>query len=275
MKRISVVNMKGGVSKTTLAVNIADCLCERHQQRVILIDIDPQFNATQCLIAGEDYAAMVAGGTSTIVDVFDNMPRPSAGTVSGLSVIPPKRNIDIKPTKLKENLFILPGNLQLFRLEMSPGEGREFLLTHYLDSIEGSYDYAIIDTPPTPSVWMSTALIASQYYLVPCKPEPLSGTGIDLLRVVVDTKKENYALKIKCAGLVLTMAQQHTKAYKETVEFIDSNPYWRNYRFKYELPLRTEIAYLQGSQTTILSSKSPELKTAITRITGELIERIS
>ena len=174
---------------------------------------------------------------------------------------------------MKDGLFILPGNLQLYRLEMTPGEGREYRLKRYLELVSDSYDYAIIDTPPTPSVWMSTALIASQYYLVPCKPEPLSGTGIDLLRAVVDNKKDNYGLTLKCAGLVLTMTEPNTRAYKETTSMIEKNQNWKDLRFTYELPKRTEIAYLQGSQGTILDSQQVELKIAIVRITGELIKR--
>src|SRR5437762_10980773 len=55
MITISVVNMKGGVAKTTLAVNLADCLVRRHEKKVLVVDVDPQFNASQCLLSGERY----------------------------------------------------------------------------------------------------------------------------------------------------------------------------------------------------------------------------
>jgi len=275
MKVISFVNMKGGVAKTTLAVNVAYCLSEHKHEKVILIDIDPQFNATQCLIAPESYKQMLDNDLSTIIDVFDYLPKAKASTVSGTRIEEPAKLEDIHPTRLTDNLYLLPGNIQLFRLEMSPGEGREYRLKRYLETISKEYNFAIIDTPPTPSVWMSTALIASDYYVVPCKPEPLSATGIDLLRMVVEHKKENYGLSIKCAGLVLTITEQHTKAYREAVDFIDKDPFWNSYRFKYELPKRTEIAFLQGTQQTIFQSKDYGVAMDIVRITDELLERIN
>jgi len=271
---ISFVNLKGGVAKTTLAVNVADCLSRRKNKKVLLVDIDPQFNATQCLITPEKYKELLENDLSTIIDVFDYASKAKASTVSGMKIEEPAKLDDIHPIELTDKLHLLPGNIQLFRLEMSPGEGREYRLKRYLDTISQNYDFAIIDTPPTPSVWMSTALIASDYYVVPCKPEPLSSTGIDLLRMVVQHKQVNYGLGIKCVGLVLTMAEQHTIAYREAIEFIDQDPFWKGYRFKHELPKRTKIALLQGSQETILQSSGYEEKTSIVRITEELLERI-
>ena len=70
MSVISVVNMKGGVAKTTLAINLADVLVRREDCAVLLIDLDPQFNATQALFSPEDYVARRQAGGHTIVDVF-------------------------------------------------------------------------------------------------------------------------------------------------------------------------------------------------------------
>lgn len=71
MKVISLINMKGGVAKTTLAVNIADYLFRRHGKNVLLIDVDPQFNATQCLMSPEEYIKYINQGKDTIVNLFD------------------------------------------------------------------------------------------------------------------------------------------------------------------------------------------------------------
>lgn len=67
---ISFVNMKGGVGKTTLSVNVADFLVKRHSKKVLFIDMDPQFNATQCLIKGSDYMEYIQEGGTTVVDIF-------------------------------------------------------------------------------------------------------------------------------------------------------------------------------------------------------------
>ncbi len=276
MIAISVVNMKGGVSKTTLSVNIADCLVRRHELRTLVIDIDPQFNATQCLISGAKYVQGLKDGRNTVLDIFDDRARPIATSV-GESSLKEAQSLDqIKPWSVRGNLHLMPGNLELYRLEMAPGQGREHRLKRFVDILRknADFDLVIIDTPPTPSVWMSSALIASEYYLVPVKPEPLSATGIDLLRTVVGKIQENYNLQIKCAGVVLTISEEHTRVFKRTIKFIDTNRFWRGQRFRYTLPKRTKIALLQETQKFILDINDSYLKTCISGITKEFLTRI-
>ena len=83
MKTISFVNMKGGVGKTTLALNVADCLARTYDKKVAVIDADPQFNATQCLFTGDEYIALLKKKADTILTVFDNDIRPIASAVEG------------------------------------------------------------------------------------------------------------------------------------------------------------------------------------------------
>ena len=235
MKVITFVNMKGGVAKTTLAVNIADCLVRRHELSVLVIDTDPQFNATQCLISGEDYVKKCKKGCHTVINIYDDSHRPVVGSVQGATTQSPVKLEDIEPWNIKDGFDIIPGNLELFRLDMGGGQGREARLKRYIEQLQLYYDYGvvIIDTPPTPSAWMASALIASDYYLIPVKPEPLSATGIDLLRAVVNRVKENNALNIECAGVVLTMAEETHRVYKNTVRFIDNNKFWKGKRYRF------------------------------------------
>ncbi len=276
MKVISFVNMKGGVAKTTLAVNVADCLVRRHGARVLIADLDPQFNATQTLISGSDYIRRLQAGEHTIVQVFDDLSRPMASTVDGATTRPPSRIEDIQPWEVRERLHLLAGHLELHRLEMGGGQGRENRLRRYVDAIRqrGDYDYVIIDTPPTPSAWMSSALIASEHYVVPVKPEPLSTTGIDLLRAVVARVQENYALTLSCAGVVLTLAEQQTVVFRQTLEFLDNNPFWKGRRFRNVLPKRTAVARMQGEQRLILEADDAELSLAVSGIANELLEAL-
>lgn len=276
MKAISFINMKGGVAKTTLAVNVADCLARRHQSKILIVDVDPQFNATQCLIKPEDYVQHLSQGKDTIIDIFDRSTRMLASAVSKKTKKTPKKLEDIKVVNVKNNIDLLPGNLELYRLEMAPGEGRENRLKSYLsgDGIVDNYDYVIIDTPPTPSVWMTSALIASDYYLIPVKADPISLTGIDLLKNIVEEKKENFALDIKCVGLVLTAVESNTTIYKEARGNLEADKYWRGYVYDSFLPKRVRIAKDQINQTTILDGLHSDTKTALVNITNELLERI-
>ncbi|WP_394174801.1 ParA family protein [Thalassotalea litorea] len=276
MKVVSFVNMKGGVAKTTLSINVADCMSRRHELKVLIIDLDPQFNATQALVHGTDYVKHIETGGHTIVDVFDDTPRVQASSVNGESPIEPVELEQVLPMKLNSNMYLLPGALDLYRLDMSAGQGREHRLKRYINTIKDSelFDIVIIDTPPTPSTWMSAALIASDYYLVPVKPEPLSVTGIDLLRNVINRVKENYSLALECLGVVLTIADERETVYKNAVHYLDSADFWKGKRFNKSLLKRTEVARLQGSQKLVLDTNDPKSKMAIADITREALQHL-
>jgi len=155
--------MKGGVAKTTLATNLADVLVRREDCKVLLVDLDPQFNATQCLISGEDYVKRRASGGATIVNIFDDAPPPIVSAVTPTRPASKTTLADIKPWHIKAGFDLIPGDLELYRLEMGAGQGREQRLKRYLEAIKATenYDFVIIDTPPTPSHWMMAALLAS------------------------------------------------------------------------------------------------------------------
>ncbi len=275
MKVICLINMKGGVGKTTLSVNLTDCLATRHDAKVLLIDIDPQFNSTQCLMSTDEYIEHLNERRDTIINVYDRNVRPLISSVNGVEEKEPKKLDEIEPIKIKENFYLLPGNLELYRIEMTPGEGRENKLNKYIKAINEKYkfDYIIIDTPPTPSIWMTSALLASNYYLIPVKPDPISFTGLDLLQSIINERKENLDLKIECCGVVLTMVESTTRVYADAVKFLNEGR-WKTYKFMKELPKRTKIARTQMSKTFILDLDDPEAKLNLTGITSELIKRV-
>lgn len=276
MKVLAVVNMKGGVAKTTLSVNVADFLARRENVRVLLVDLDPQFNATQCLLSGERYVELRKAGAHTIYDLFNDQPAPAVDLVDGISEATPVGIEAIKPTGISENFDLLLGDLQLYRLEIGGGQGREQRLKRLLERFakENAYDLVLIDTPPTPSAWMTAALIASDAYLVPVKPEPLSRVGIDLLRGIVNRCSANYGLSLPCCGVVLTIAEEHTIVYKDTVTFLDENVVWKGKRFAAPLPKRTAIARDQAAQVLILDTNASDAKTALSKIAREIRDRL-
>lgn len=272
MKVVSLINMKGGVAKTTLAVNLADCLAKRHNKRVLLIDVDPQFNATQCLMDPEQYVEHVTNSGDTIVNIFDRNHRATASTVGASQVMKAKSLDDIEVVNTGR-FDLLPGSLELYRLEMAPGEGRENRLKAFLATLKDKYDYVVIDTPPTPSVWMTSALIASQYYLIPVKADPISLTGIDLLRSIINEKKENFALQLDCAGLVLTLTEESTVVYKKAKTILQQDAYWSKYLYNFDMPKRTAIANKQLEQEHILDSSDSGSKHRLSVIVSEFLNR--
>lgn len=272
---ISFINMKGGVGKTTLSTNFSYNLAEREMKKVLLVDMDPQFNATQCFFSGDQYVDYCKAGNPTIVSLFHENAI-SVSSVEGATKVTPKEMKDIKPYKYKDNLYILPGDLNLYKITMESGGGREFKLKKYLAAIDQEYnfDYVVIDTPPTPSVWMTSALIASSYYVVPVKPDPLSYTGVDLLRVVIEDKISSYSLDLKCAGLVMTMVEQGTVVYKKALEWVLNDAHWKKFLITRSILKRTNIPKWQLSNTFINDMSDSELKLGLAGIVSEIIERI-
>jgi chromosome partitioning protein len=266
--------MKGGVGKTTLAVNLADFLQNRYKKRVLLVDVDPQFNATQCLVSGKSYIEYLNSGGSTIVDVFNSTAKATSSVVNGNNIDKPITYDSIKPFKTRRDFDIIPGQLDLFRYEMAPGQGKEMRLKNYLQSINTEYDICIIDSPPTPSVWMSSALIASDFYLIPVKPDPISITGIDLLEGIISEKSENYGCKCNCCGIVFTMVERHTKVFKDANEYFRGNKKWKSYVYGKVVLKRTDIPKGQLSNIFIIDIDDTDLKTEFAGIVQEFIRRV-
>ena len=276
MKVISFVNMKGGVGKTTLAVNIADFLANRHAKEVLLIDVDPQFNATQCLINGDAYIEYINAGGTTIKDVFNSRKASSVSVVGGITKKEPIPFSDIIPYKTARGYDLIPSQLDLFRFEMAPGQGTENRLKNYLNHIKetGKYDICIIDCPPTPSVWMTSALIASDFYLIPSKPDPISMTGLDLLEGIIRERKDNYGCSCKCAGLVLTIAETSTNVYKNAVQYFSNDPKWKDLLYRSPIPKRVDVAKRQLDGVFISDIDDAMLKSYFSSVTQEFLKRV-
>lgn len=277
MKTISLINMKGGVGKTTLTINLAHFLSTRDNLKVLIVDIDPQFNSTQCLFTGKEYVEYLKNSHDTIINIFDDSVKSKLSTVKGNTSEKLKELKDIEPFHFSKNLHILPGNLELYKLDMGSGTGREMRLKQYLREInkKNNYDFVLIDTPPTPSVWMTSALIASQYYLIPVKPDPISFVGIDLLENIIDQKRDSYDLSIQCIGLVMTMIDRiDSTIFRDAKAFVKRNLKWNPLLYKKHLPKRSEIAKLQLQKQFILDCNDSEIKTALAGIVTELKIRL-
>ena len=276
MRKVSFINMKGGVGKTTLSMNVAHCLATRENFKVLVVDIDPQFNATQCFFSGDKYIEYLKNKGKTILDLFqENVANIS--TVDGVTGIKSFNYSDIKPVQILENLFMLPGNLNLYQIEISAGSGKENRLKKYLDEINKIYhfDFVIIDTPPTPSIWMVSALLASDYYIIPVKPDPLSYTGIELLQNIISRKKGDLDLNIKCMGIVLTIVEEGTIVFNKCMKTIGKKKQLKDLLYKKYLKKRTDIAKFQLNQQFILDQSKDDIKLSLTGIVQEMLKRIN
>ena len=186
---ISFINMKGGVGKTTLAVNVAHGLASLHKKKVLIVDADPQFNATQYLIEDDQYLEHIEDKKkATLREIFVPRRPGPINTVRGVSKHVNKTKVPLKACTInvfdggedRGKLDLIPSTLSLIDLETSQ-RLTETRLKGYLKDKASGYDYVLIDCPPTISIFTQAAILASDSYLVPIKPDPLSVIGLPLL----------------------------------------------------------------------------------------------
>lgn len=215
-KVISVINMKGGVGKTTLTANIAYGLAKFHDGKILLIDNDPQFNATQYFISTKKYLDFINNEENcTILDIYRDRPVHAISIASKgkkLKLIKPHAKnsiLNVVSYTDGSKLDILPSTLDLMELD-SPSLGTENKLHRFIETIKNDYDYIIIDCPPTMSVFILSAYIASDAYLIPIKPDHLSSIGISLLERAIDRYSNITGKKLEQIGIVFTMVESNS-----------------------------------------------------------------
>ena len=207
-KVISIINMKGGVGKTTLSLGFADLLSEQGKS-ILLIDADPQFNATQAMLdyykkteSEEDenyYTREILANVKTIYRLF----RPQVDMNQAYST-PTSSDIIIN---LKSNLDMLCGDLNLVLVNKSNDNRYVKRIRNFIEDnkLKEKYDYIFIDCPPTLTIYTDSALMASDYYLIPNRIDRYSIVGIDSLQKAVTSLINEERIPLKCIGLVYTM----------------------------------------------------------------------
>ncbi len=191
---ISIANQKGGVGKTTTAINLAASLAAS-ELSVLLIDSDPQGNSTTGL------GVVKAEGMTTIYDVLIGgspiREAIQAGGYDGLSIIPADKNL-------------VAGNLDLVAVEE-----RELVLRKALDSIRDDYDYILIDCPPALDLLTLNALVASNSVLVPIQCEFFALEGISQLMDTIERVREAFNQPLEIEGVLLTMYDDRTNLTRQ------------------------------------------------------------
>lgn len=193
---LSLCNHKGGVGKTTSAVNIAAGLA-RHGRRVLLVDIDPQANTTQAVglnpYTVERSILDVLQDRATVKDTRQTIPVPDDGGC----------------------LHVVPSTLALVSAETSlvAAVGREYVLSEHLTDIAGQYDYILIDCPPSLGVLTTNALTASTALLFPVQPHYFAVQGLQQLLEFVATIKRRSNKGLTVGGVFLTDYNPRTKLH--------------------------------------------------------------
>ena len=200
MTTISFINMKGGVGKTTSVVEIATILAKEHKKRVLVIDLDPQTNATLSFITLGEWGKIK--DTATIADVL--------GIKRGMSSRDDE--FDIKDAIIKnvggiKNLDLIPSHLELtfLDLDLVSIPARESVLKNQISKSNLSYDFILIDCPPNLTLAPQNALIISDYIIVPVIPEIFPAIGLPLLVNRIRKWKKSFAeCNVDFLGMIFT-----------------------------------------------------------------------
>jgi len=195
---IAIANQKGGVGKTTTAINLAVALADR-KHRVLLIDLDPQGNATSGLTSSQTVATRNSAGR-TIYDAL-------IGHVPLIEVVRPARHF----------LFLAPSGTDLVgaEIELATVEGREQRLKAALGHSAVNYNYVLIDTPPSLGLLTLNALVAADSVLVPMQCEYYALEGLSSLLATIKRVKSVLNAALEIEGLVLTMFDQRNRLSHE------------------------------------------------------------
>lgn len=232
---IAIANQKGGVGKTTTAINLSACLAEA-EKRVLTVDLDPQGNTTSGLGVNKN-----------------EQEKTTYELLIGQS--------SVEECLLKEvlpGLDILPSNVELSgaEIELIGIEGKEFILREEISKIRQNYDYVLIDCPPSLNMLTVNAMTTADTVLVPIQCEYYALEGLSQLIHTINLVKQRLNPSLELEGVVFTMYDSRTNLSLEVVENVKNN--LSNAVYKTIIPRNVRLAEApsHGMPITLYSPRS-------------------
>ena len=248
---ISIINQKGGVGKSTTAVNLSAYLGE-NKKKVLVLDFDPQGNTTSGY--GIDKESLDA-------DIYDALLHDYA--IENL----------IEPTK-QDSVYVIPATIQLAgaEIELVSKVSRETILKRILEPIRDSFDYVFIDCPPSLGLLTVNALVASDSLLIPIQCEFYALEGVTKLLESMKMVRGNLNPDLDVFGVLMTMYDSRTTLSKQVVEEVQN--YFGNKVFKTIIPRSVKLSEAPSHGVPInLYSRINKGAVAYSRLAKEVMRR--
>lgn len=296
---IATTNMKGGVGKTTLCVNLAACLARNFNKRVLVVDLDTQISATLSLMSPQDFVKC-RKEKRTLRQMISQAVQPDGPQLY--------ETADVIRSYVcqQKDLALLPGDLDLYddymvsaalhrNAQAQSGEGdaatdddfegawsnfESGLIKNILAPIEKDYDFIILDCAPGYNLLTRSSFVASDFYILPAKPEPLSIAGIQLLQRRIARLRQNYKdtpepMNIELLGIVFTMSGNlfTSRYYNQVMQRVQQD-FAEHQVFKTQIPNDTQVARAVDTfQPVVISNPNTAGAKAFVKLASEFLQK--
>jgi len=288
---LTTVNMKGGVGKTTLTVNLAASLAKHYSKRVLILDLDSQISATLSVTAPHEFAKL-RKNRKTLSYLIDKVIRPYIQRKYSTEdmLVPSLCGI--------EGLDLLPGDIELYdeyivsetlhkKTVTDPdlnfsnvwSHFERVLMTSILEPVIDQYDFIFLDCPPGYNLLTRSGIVASDFYLLPARPEPLSLVGIQLLeRRIAKLKKTHYIendLSLLGIVFILSGGTFSSRYYQQVIQRVEAD-FDKSQVFDRRIPMDVNVAKAVDSFSPVVvaTPNSPGAK-AFVKLTEEFLEKVA